>query len=163
MALTVVLAIAAIALGVALSGAARGIALYAYLLLVVLIAAVTIGSRIRGAWPPTPRFERLVPRGEASEGRVLQLEGLAGRLAGGSPNAFDLYHRIRPMARDIAIAKLARGRGIDVESNPARAERYVGPWTWQLIRPDLEPPRDGWAPTWTARELNELLTELEQL
>jgi len=162
-ALTIVLAIVAIALGVALSGAARGVALYAYLLLLVLIAAFGIGGHIRTAWPATPRFDRLIPRRDEPEARLLQLEGLVGRLAGGNPNAFDLYHRIRPMVRDIVTARLAGGRGIDLESDPARAERYVGPWTWQLIRPDLPPPQDGWSRTWSTRELNELATELERL
>jgi hypothetical protein len=161
--LTVLLAIVTIVIALALSGAARGIALYAYLLLLVLIAALSIGGHIRTAWPPTPRFDRLIPRRDEPEVRVLQLEGLVGRLAGGNPNAFDLYHRIRPLVRDIVTAKLARGRGIDLESNPARAERFVGPWTWQLIRPDLGPPDDGWSRTWSTREMNELVAELERL
>src|SRR5205085_11730300 len=115
------------------------------------------------AWPATPRFDRLIPRRDEPAARVLQLKGLVGRLAGGKPNAYDLYHRIRPMVRDIVIAQLARGQGVDVETDPGRAERYVGPWTWRLIRPDLAPPQDGWSVTWSARELSELLTELERL
>jgi hypothetical protein len=162
-ALVVLVALVTIVIALALSGQARGIALYAYLLFLVLLAAVTIGGHIRSAWPATPRFDALVPRRDEPEARVLQLEGLVGRLAGGHPNAFDLYHRIRPMVRQIVLAQLSRGAGVDLESHPERAERYVGPWTWELIRPDLEPPLDGWTRTWSPRELEALVTELEAL
>jgi hypothetical protein len=157
--------LAAVLIGIALllSGAARGIALYAYLLLLVLMAVVMVGSRIGRAWPPTPRFERLIPPRVEPEGRVLQLEGLVGRLAGGSPNAFDLHQRVRPLVRQIVAAQLARGRGIDLDSRPDRAEQLVGPWTWQLIRPDAAAPADSWGQTWTRPEMNALVSELEQL
>ena len=160
---TVAGVVVAIALALALSGTARGIALYAYLLLLVLIAVVAIGSRIGRAWPRTPRFERLIPARAEPEARVLQLEGLAGRLAGGSPNAFDLYHRVRPLVREIVTAQLSRGHGIDLDTRPDRAQQLVGTWTWELIRPDLEAPTDSWAHTWSTRELDALTTELEQL
>jgi hypothetical protein len=137
--------------------------LYAYLLLLVLLAVLGIGARIRGAWPRTPPFERLIPRQPARETRVLQLEGLEGRLGGGSPNAFDLYHRIRPLVQQIVVARLAQGYGVDLETRPERAQRLVGPQTWELIRPDLEPPTDSWGRTWSVRETEALVTELEQL
>ena len=157
------LAVVTIGIALLLSGAARGIALYAYLLLLVLIAVVMVGSRIARAWPPTPRFDRLIPRRDEPEARVLQLEGLVGRLSGGSPNAFDLHQRVRPLVRQIVAAQLARTYGIDLDSRPDRAEQLVGPWTWQLIRPDLTAPADSWGQTWSPREMNALVSELEQL
>ena len=159
----VVGAVVMVAIAIALSGSARGIALYAYLLFVVLIAVLTIGSRIRRVWPRTQPFERLIPSRPPHDGRVPQLETLSGRLSGGEPNAFDLYHRIRPLVQQIVVARLARGYGVDLESRAERAERYVGPWTWQLIRPDLQPPVDSWSRAWSRRELDQLVTELEQL
>lgn len=157
------LAVVTIGIALLLSGAARGIALYAYLLLLVLIAVVMVVSRIRRVWPPTPRFDRLIPRRDEPEARVLQLEGLVGRLSGGSPNAFDLHQRVRPLVRQIVAAQLARAHGIDLESRPDRAEQLVGPWTWQLIRPDFAAPTDSWGQTWSPSEMNALVSELEQL
>jgi hypothetical protein len=155
--------IVAVAIALALSGSARGIALYAYLLFLVLIAVLTIGSRIRRVWPRTQPFERLIPWRPPHDGRVPQLETLSGRLSGGQPNAFDLYHRIRPLVQQVVVARLARGYGIDLETRPERAQRLVGPRTWELIRPDLEPPRDSWGRTWSVDEMEALVTELEQL
>jgi hypothetical protein len=154
-------AAAIVAIALALSGGARGIALYLYLLLLALVAVVALGRRIRNAWPSTPRFEQLLPPRVEPERRVLQLEGLAGRLD--HPNAFDLYERIRPLVRRIVAAQLARGHGVDLDRRPERAEQLVGPRTWQLIRPDLAAPADSWGPTWSARELDELVTELESV
>ena len=163
--------IAAVAAGVlvvvgialALSGAARGIALYAYLLLLTLAAVLAVRARMRRAWPPTPRFERLLPPRPAPGRRVHQLESLVGRLSGGYPSAYDLYARIRPLAHEIAAARLVRAHGVDLDESPERAERLLGPRTWQLVRPDVAPPQDPWSRTWTPRELNELLAELEAL
>ena len=158
----VIAALTTVVIGLALSGSSRGIALYAYLLLLTLIAAVTIGARIRRAWPPTPRFDRLVPRPSEAETRVLQLEALSGRLAGGRPSALDVHQRIRPLVTTIVAAQLARSYGIDLERRPDRAEQLVGPRTWELIRPGVEAPRDAWGPTWSTAELDELVSELER-
>ena len=134
-----ILAVVAIAIALALSGAApRDRALR--------LPAAPGADRGRRAsarasartWPPTPRFERLIPARDEPEARVLQLEGLVGRLAGGNPNAFDLHQRIRPLVREIVAAQLARGaRHRPRAATPSAPSSYVGPWTWQLIRPDL--------------------------
>jgi hypothetical protein len=152
-----------VVIALALSGGARGIALYLYLLLLALAAVVVVARRIHQAWPATPPFEQLLPARTAPETRIPQLEGLVGRLGGGNPNAFELYQRVRPLVRQIVAAQLARSHGIDLDRRPDRAERLVGPRTWQLIRPDLAAPADSWGPTWSPGELGELVTELEAL
>ena len=66
-------------------------------------------------------------------------------------------------ARQIVASQLARAHGIDLDSRPDRAEQLVGPWTWRLIRPDVVAPADSWGATWSPRELDALVSELEQL
>jgi hypothetical protein len=158
-----VVAIAVLVLAVSLAGAARGIALDAYVLAVCGLAAAALASRVRRAIPATPPFERLVPTRPTPETRVVQLEGLMGRLSGGEPNAFDLHHRVRPLVHQIATARLARGYAVDLDRRPERARALLGPRTWELVRPDRQPPVDHHGPSWSKRELTELVDELERI
>jgi hypothetical protein len=162
-ALAVAACAAAVALGLALAGAARGIALYAYVLVLAGVGVAMLASRLRSAWPATPRFERLLPAVDPPESRILQLEGLTGRLAGGYPNEGEVHARLRPLVQDVAAARLAGRHGVDLESMPARARALVGPRTWELVRPDREPPADRFARAWSPRDLHALVDELERI
>jgi hypothetical protein len=154
---------AAVVLGLALAGTARGIALYAYVLLLAGIGVTALVSRLRAAWPATPRFERLLPAADPPVSRIGQLEGLTGRLAGGYPNEGEVHARLRPLVQDVVAARLAGRHGVDLESMPGRARALVGPRTWELVRPDREPPPDRFARTWSPQDLHALVDELEQL
>lgn len=164
--LWVVLVAATAALIVALFvfGAAPGIALYAGVLLLVAVVVAMLGARIALAFPATPPFGRPVPRQREPEAGVLQLDGLVLRLSDGNPNAFDLHHRVRPLVREIAAARLARHHGLELESRPELAHALVGPRTWELIRPERVPPDSVWnARGWSEAELSELVDELEEI
>jgi hypothetical protein len=56
----------------------------------------------------------------------------------------DLHYRLRPELRSVAAGILA-GRGVDLDTQPAAARGRLGEETWELVRPDREPPavRDG--------------------
>jgi len=104
------------------------------------------------------------PRRREPDAGVPQLDQLVLRLAGGDPNAFDLHYRLRPLVREIAAARLARHHGVELESQPERAHTLVGRRTWELVRPEREPPDDVWnARGWSEVELSELVDELEAL
>jgi hypothetical protein len=156
-----VIAAGALGIGVALAGPDRGVAFYAYVLAVVALAAAAIGSRVGKAWPATPAFERLLPLRIEPEPRVLQLEGLVNRLA--APIEYDVHNRLRPLVQEIVSARLAAQHGLDIDRRPERAQALVGPRTWELIRPDREPPRDRFLQLWPPRELTALVDELEAL
>jgi hypothetical protein len=165
--LSVVVGVATAALIVAvlfLPGSARSSALYAYILVLVAVAVAALEAHIAAAFPVTPRFGAPVPRRRHPDAGVPQLEGLVLRLAGGTPNAFDLHNRLRPLVHDIAAARLARHHRLDLDGQPERAHALVGRRTWELIRPDREPPNDVWnARGWSEGELGELIDELEAL
>jgi hypothetical protein len=127
------------------------------------IGVAALASRLRAAWPGTPRFERLLPAADPPSNRILQLEGLTGRLAGGYPNEGEVHARLRPLVEDVAAARLAGSHGVDLETMPERARALVGPRTWELVRPDREPPADRFARTWSPRDLHALLDELEAI
>jgi hypothetical protein len=161
--IAVALAAVVVALAIALAGAERGVALDAYVLVLVALAAVVLRRRIGSALPATPAFETLTPARVEREAHVPQLDALVHRLSGGAPNAFDLHHRLRPLVREIAAARLARWHGVELEGRPERARELVGARTWELVRPDREPPHDRHAPGWSETELAELVDELERI
>ena len=157
-------ATAALIVALFLSGAARGTALYAYVLLLVAVAVVALETRIASAFPATPPFGGPVRRRGEPDARVPQLDELVLRLGGGDPNAFDLHYRLRPLVQEIAAARLARHHGLELDSQPERAHSLVGRRTWELVRPERDPPDDVWnARGWSEVELSELVDELEAL
>ena len=92
-----------------------------------------------------------------------QLQELTRRICNGRPNAFEVHQRLRPLAREIAGARLARQHGIDLDRRPERARALVGPRTWELVRPDREPPVVRYAAGWSEAEVTELVDELERI
>ena len=55
---------------------------------------------------------------------------------------YDLHYRLRPTLRETAAGLLAVRRGIELDREPDRGARALGDETWQLVRPDREPPDD---------------------
>ena len=53
--------------------------------------------------------------------------------------SFDLHHRLRPIVREIAAARLAR-HGVSLDRQPVRARALLGAQAWELVRPDREAP-----------------------
>jgi hypothetical protein len=154
---------AALAVALALAGVGRGIALYAYVLTLVAIAVAALGRRIGAAFPATRAFERMVPVHREAEARVPQLDGLVNRISGGAPNDGDVHRKLRPLAIEIAGARLARLHGVDLELRPERARELVGPRTWELVRPDRPSPPDRFVRSWTEQDVGELVGELERI
>jgi hypothetical protein len=159
-----VAATAALIVALFLSGVPHEAALYAYVLLLVAVAVAALEARIASAFPATPTFRPPVARRREPDAGVPQLDQLMLRLGGGTPNAFDLHNRVRPLVQEIAAARLARHHGLELASQPERAHTLVGARTWELVRPGREPPTDVWnARGWSEVELNELVDELEAI
>jgi hypothetical protein len=161
--LAVACAIPVLAIPLALARGSRGIVLYSYVLVLAAAAVIVLRGRIGSTLPATPAFPGSRRPRPPPETRVPQLEELVRRLSGGAPNAFDLHHRLRPLAREIAAARLARRHGLDLDRRPDRARELVGPRTWELVRPDREPPKDRFKRGWAQKELGELVDELERI
>jgi hypothetical protein len=147
----------------ALAGGSRGLALYGYVLFLALLALAALAAAVRTSATGIPRAEQLLSHRPEPSARVPQLEALAGRLAGGRANAFDLHDRLRPLVREIAASRLARRHGVDLARRPERARAILGPRTWDLARPDREPPEDRFGRGLQGRELERLVDELEAI
>ncbi|MGN6380814.1 MAG: hypothetical protein ACTHNU_17820 [Gaiellales bacterium] len=109
------------------------------------------GRRLRR---PKPQPGSLAPADLKACERLLRLA---------SSSAGEAHHRLSPVLREVAAHQLASGRSIDLERDVAAARSAVSPATWELIRPDREPPGDRHARGPSMAALESVIAELERL
>ena len=116
----------------------RALALDLFLLLIGSAAVFALVRALAEAAPPpepesTVRLRRLsqsLPELERTERAVLL----------SASNAFDVHYRLRPILREIAAQRLASRRGLTLDADQAASRALLGEDTWELVRPDREPP-----------------------
>ncbi len=141
------------------------IALHVY---VLVLAAVGLGHLLRllgNALPerrPSVVDAALRPRARAAV-QIPELERIEREVTLGQATAFDLHFRLRPTLRRIASELLQSRRGIDLDHDAAAARRALGDETWQLVRPDREPPAERFAPGIELRRLRDVVARLEAI
>lgn len=159
----VVVAVACLAPVIVLAGRAHGLALLAYAILLAALCLMLVIDRLRKALPKASRFEPSRHRPARNE-PVVQFERIRRALIAASWNEAHLYQSMRPIAREIAAARLQRHHGIELERSPELAHAIIGDgYAWDLVRPDREPPSGAGARGWSRGELSGLLDELEAL
>jgi hypothetical protein len=95
--------------------------------------------------------------------RPAELERLEREVHLSLGSSFYLYHRLRPLLREIASNRLIVRHGVDLERRPEEAEKLVGPQAWEWLRPDRKEPRDRWAPGPPIGELTAVVEALERI
>jgi hypothetical protein len=129
---------AAIVLALATSGADRHVRADVYVAAIGALGLIEARRALRSLGTPVEgRVDPLVaiPRREPPPrppGGVLELEGL---VEGATYNGRAASLRFAPRARDIARSRLAAHRGIDLDTEPARAEAALGAEVWVAIGP----------------------------
>jgi hypothetical protein len=120
---------------------------------VVVVAGIARVRRfeaaLRGRKPPTPEPVELL-RME----RELEL-GIAG--------AAHAHHRLLPLLRAAAAARLASRHGIELDLRPEAAEALLGEEAWELLRPDRPEPEDRFAPGVPRERVAALIERVESL
>jgi len=141
------------------------LAMHIWLLLVCGIALATVLRALLRAYPPAPRpaLEEALERTTPTEERLPSLARLEREVTLGASSSYDLHYRLRPTLRETAAGLLAVRRGITLDAEPKRAQAALGEQTWQLVRPDREPPDDRLARGLTEDELRALVESLEAL
>ena len=88
--------------------------------------------------------------------RPEELRRLEDQVALAGATAADLYFRLRPVLREIAAERLAAGGRGELDERTAGA-------AWELLRPDLEPPRDAFARGLPPERLSVIVDAIEAL
>jgi hypothetical protein len=133
------------------------LALSALALLVMIswlrqIAPLEHGSRLAAALEPRARELPRIP----------ELDRLERELSMGISRDYDLHYRLRPVVREIAMARLER-RGLGLDSGSPAVRELLGDDLWKLVTPDREPPVDRQAPGPGLAELRQTVESLERL
>ena len=97
---------------------------------------------------------RPAPQGELAIDRDVEL---------GRVTAFHFYTRIRPILRDVTSYRLRYRYGIELDRDPGRARDLVAATVWDVVRPDLPPPRDRLGVGPSLASLRDVVAELEKL
>jgi hypothetical protein len=93
--------------------------------------------------------------------RIPELDRLERELYMSASKDFDLHYRLRPVVREIALARLER-RGLSLDSGSPSVRELVGD-LWPLVDPDREAPRDRQAAGPGLDELRQTVESLERL
>jgi hypothetical protein len=139
----------------------RELALDLYLLLVASAAVLPLVRALAGAAPPSEpeppgrmrRVSRRLPELERTERAVLL----------SASNAFDVHYRLRPILREIAAQRLSSRRGLSLDDDVEASRLAVGEPTWELVRPDREPPHLRSGPGIGSVQLREVVVALETI
>jgi hypothetical protein len=108
-------------------------------------------------------FERALARRPPGPRRPDDLSRLEDQVSLATSAAVDVYLRLRPPLREAAAQRLRARHGVDLDRDPVRARALLGEETWELVRPDLEPPSDRFGPGIAPARLDRVLDALEAL
>ena len=139
----------------------RGLAVDVFLLVVAAGAVLALVRALADAAPkaspePPPPPRRLLQR-------LPELERTERAVLLAASNAFDVHYRLRPILREIAAQRLATRRGLELDRDIADSRAVVGEETWELVRPDREPPHLRFGPGVGARDLGKVVDSLERI
>jgi hypothetical protein len=95
--------------------------------------------------------------------RPVELERMEREVYLSLGTSFHLYHRLRPMLREIAENQLRVRHGLDLEQRPDDAHELLGDAAWSWLRPDCPEPRDRWGPGPPLAELTAVVDALERI
>jgi hypothetical protein len=134
----------------------------AFVLLAGIGAAVSLAALAHRLPADRHVFESALRDPVPSERRPAQLVRVEHLVASSRLSGWDAHHRLRPVLIDIAELRLAR-HGLRLEHDLAETRRWLGPTTWDFLRPDRPAPEDRQASGIAADVLEDILEALETL
>jgi len=140
----------------------------AFAIWIVLVAGIALlllvrHSRESKAVPHAGRFEAALSRRPATAPEPVELLRVERDLELGITSASHAHHRLLPMLRAAAEARLASRHGIDLERGPDAARAELGAEAWEWLRPDRPEPADRFDPGVPREEVVALIERIEGL
>jgi hypothetical protein len=139
----------------------RELALDLFLLLIAAGAIVALVGALAGLAPRAPA--RRVSQPPRVPQRLAELDRTERAVLLSASTAFDLHYRLRPILREIAGQRLSTRRGLGLDTDTEASRAVVGETTWELVRPDREPPELRFARGIAAPQLREVVAVLERI
>lgn len=144
----------------------RHIALDVFVLYLGALGLVAAVNATRGASPDVHEStlaDALADPLDVLPQRPAELERVEREVYLSIGSWFYLYHRLRPVLREIAANQLLLRHGLDFEKRPEDAQALLGETAWSWLRPDRPEPRDRWAPGPPITELTTVVDALERI
>jgi hypothetical protein len=120
----------------------RELELDVYALVLGALALLGLVSWLRR---DTPRGESLLQRAlERHEEQVEtppELARMERVVVMSAAQEFDLHYRLRPVLREIALARLAE-RGLQLDGGSPAVREQLGPELWEVVRPERPAPEN---------------------
>ena len=158
-------ACAALAILLALRPLSTSRALAIWIVIVTGIALVVlIRNSHRGAGPrDAGRFEAALRGRPPANPPPVELLRMDRELELGIAGAGHAHHRLLPLLRAAAEARLASRHGVELDRRPKAAEALLGDEAWELLRPDRPEPEDRFAPGVPRERVAAMIARIESL
>lgn len=142
----VLAASAALVILLALPSLSTSRALAVWVVLVTAMALLLLVQQSRDGGGTRSRFDAALRRPQAATLQPVELLRAERDLELGVASAGHAHHRLLPMLREAAAARLASRHGIELERRPEAAQALLGDDVWELLRPDRPEPVDRFDP-----------------
>jgi len=134
---------------------------------VVLVAAIALIVLVRHSRVNVPqyvlRFEAALRGRPPKAAQPVELLRVERELELGIAGAGHAHHRLLPLLRAAAAARLASRHGIELDRRPDAARQLLGEEAWELLRPDRPDPADRFAPGVPRARVAALIEKVESL
>jgi hypothetical protein len=144
----VLLATVALVILLALRPLSTSRALAIWVVLAAGLALLVLVRHSHGGEGParSRRFEAALRPRRGKSSPPVELARMERELELGIANAGNAHHRLLPLLRSAAAARLASRHGVELERRPDAAEALLGEDVWELLRPDRPDPADRFEP-----------------
>jgi hypothetical protein len=132
-----------ILLGVRPLSTSRTLAIWIVLVTAIALLVLVRHSRGSAGRQGAGRFEAALRSSAAPAGeQPVELLRVENMLELGTAFAGQAHHRLLPLLRTVAAARLSARHGIELDRRPEAARALLGEEAWDLLRPDRPEPAD---------------------
>jgi hypothetical protein len=118
-------------------------ALGIWVVIVTALALLLLVRHSRSAERRIPRFDAALRRDQTpTTAEPVELLRMERELELGIASAGSAHHRLLPLLRATAAARLASRHGVELERQPEAARALLGEEAWEWLRPDRPEPAD---------------------
>jgi hypothetical protein len=138
-------------------------ALGIWVVVVVALALLVLVRHSRSTARHAPRFEAALRGRAPATSEPVELLRMERELELGIANAGSAHHRLLPLLRAAAAARLAARHGVELDRRPDAARALLGEEAWELLRPDRPEPVDRFGRGVTRERVEAVIGRVESL
>jgi hypothetical protein len=117
-------------------------ALGIWVVIVTALALLLLVRPSRSTARPVSRFDAALQGRTMATSEPVELLRMERELELGIASAGSAHHRLLPLLRAAAAARLASRHGVELDRRPDAARALLGEEAWEWIRPDRPEPAD---------------------